>query len=111
MKPKRNSSPRYVGPKRDRISWPPHQRTDGDKPYLHPGEPKLLALGRWKNDKSLSTSWWLGCCACGFRHVLTFNVFRDISGDFWLACRAYADESTRPASVKRARKRRLSRSK
>lgn len=53
------------------------------------GEPTLLPLTRWENDKALHGQLHNGCCDCGLEHLLTFAVFRDGDGQFWLSKRAY----------------------
>ena len=91
---------KYVGPKRTRVSWPPQQASTMER-ALRSGEPLVKALQRFDGDKSLRANWFQGCCACGFRHLLTFEVFRQPQGDieYWLIIRAHGDEDTRPKSV------------
>lgn len=53
------------------------------------GEPNLIPLKRWENDRALHGQLWNGCCDCGLEHLLAFEVFRDHKGQFWLQKRAY----------------------
>lgn len=86
--------------------WPPHQTADEESDQLYPGETYVKLLRRFSNDRALTTHWWNGCCACGFRHLLVFKVFRkkNKSGEeFWLGISAYGDEESRPKKVVRVR--------
>ena len=56
------------------------------------GEPTLIPLRRWEYDKALHGQLWNACCGCGLEHLLTFEVFRDGDGRFWLAKRPYRVE-------------------
>ena len=95
---------KYSGPPRTAIKWPPKQTKEEGGTALRNGEPHLMPLKRYSNNKALSTDWWCACCACGFRHLTTFDVIRSPDGDWWLSARAYGDDKTRPRKVKRAKK-------
>lgn len=105
-RPAKPRNKKYVGPPRQKIQWPPHQTSDEGKDQLYPGEPFIRLLRRFPNDKSLTSHWWNTCCACGFRHLMVFRVFRKKNGDgeeFWLSSVVYADEKSRPIKVTRAK--------
>lgn len=93
--------PRYSGPKRTRTNWPPLQ-AEIDESKEHPkakgGEPWIVPLRRFANDKSAQAHTIHTCCGCGFRHFVTYQMFRQPQGrdEYWLAVRYYADEDTRP---------------
>lgn len=60
----------------------------------HDGEPTIIPLHRWENDKALHGQLWNGCCDCGLEHLLAFEIFRDAQGKFWLSKRAYRAPGT-----------------
>lgn len=72
---------------------------------MHEGEPFLIRLRRWDNARTVTAQEWASCCGCGFRHLLTYCVFRSPDGRWYLAKRAYADERTRPKQRRRAKRR------
>jgi hypothetical protein len=67
-------------------------------PQAKNGEPFIRPLRRFANNKSAQTHQWHTCCGCGFRHFVTYDVFRQPQGrdEYWIAVRYYADEDTRP---------------
>ena len=101
--------PRYSGPPRIRVSWPPTQTPREGK--LRAGEPVLHPLIRYANNKAAEAVETSRCCGCGFEHVMVYRVFLSSGGriknrpnDWWLTVSAYPVENTRPKRpVKRAK--------
>ena len=93
---------RYIGPPRTSIKWPPDQTPFQNGKQNRNGEPWVVPLRRFDMDKSSRASVWNTCCGCKFRHLVTYEVFRQPQdGDeYWLVVRNYADEKTRPKKVK-----------
>ena len=88
--------------------WPPQVAKKNSSDHMRPGQPMVLLLTREWGDKAATTSQWLGCCACGFRHLLAYEVFRAVASDdngehFWLSIRAYDDPASRPLKVVRSK--------
>ena len=67
---------------------PPVMRPDGYR-QMRDGEPRLLPLRRWENDRTLSTEMMVRCCDCGLQHMYTFNMLTDPDGNYYLMKRAY----------------------
>lgn len=86
--------------KKKRNDWPgPYIKRKYKKDGTHKvqgGEPIVLRLHRGINDRGLHTNEWQGCCGCGLRHLMTYEVFRETGGKYWMNIRAFADERTRP---------------
>ena len=53
------------------------------------GTPTYINLTRWGYDRALRGALWNKCCDCGLEHLLTFEVFKDGDGSFFLVKRAY----------------------
>ena len=57
------------------------------------GEPTLIVLRRFSNDKTLRGRIITGCCNCGLEHLLTFEVFPEPDqrhqDRWWLTKRSY----------------------
>lgn len=53
------------------------------------GEPTVIQLRRWENDRTLSADHRLVCCDCRLEHLMTYNVLRGPDGEFYLVVRPY----------------------
>lgn len=76
-----------------RIKWPPEPRKgekDKDGNHLRiDGEPCYIPLERHPYDSALRGDIRHQCCDCGAEHVVTFAVFRQTGGNWFLVKRVY----------------------
>ena len=56
------------------------------------GEPISVYLTKYTNDSCLHAQHWQHCCDCGLRHLITYEVYRDRVGRYFLNTRAYRDD-------------------
>lgn len=71
-------TPRKVTPKGDFV--------------MRPGEPTILSMDRWPNDRALHTADYRACCNCGLEHIYDYAVFRTWGKEgwtYWLQIRPY----------------------
>lgn len=72
---------------------PNYQR---DARIMSDGEPNIVPLVNYDNERSTRGADWVICCGCGLRHLMSYEVFTTPDKKFHLVARAYADERTRP---------------
>ena len=78
-----------------KVWWPPkaeRPKHQGRTRVNREGEPITVQLKRFLPDNSMRCVIDNGCCDCGLRHHLIFEVFRDAKGDWYLNKRAYRIE-------------------
>ena len=90
------------------LDWLPKPHVTKDGENVKAGEPHVVHLNAYTNDRALHGSYESECCGCGFVHIRTIEVFKAPDGDFYANFRAYAFEDTRP---KRSKKRTRTRKK
>lgn len=56
---------------------------------MRDGEPDMIRLTRWPNDRTLHAQQWVVCCDCGLAHVYTYEIVRVSDDEWWLSRRAY----------------------
>ena len=52
------------------------------------GEPRFYELGKFANDKTLTTHYIDKCCGCGLEHQNTYNVLK-VKKKWYMIVRAY----------------------
>ena len=92
MKKRKATKPKY----KNLMDLEPYFKSDG--PVVD-GEPNLLKLHRFEHDRSLRGQENVGCCACGYIHLMTYDIWTEGKGDWWLKARAYSRQETWPKKV------------
>lgn len=75
-----------------KIPWPPkpHKiRVVKGVQQNGEGDTTVIPLKRQPHDQALRGQLWNTCCDCDLTHFITFEVFRDKTGHFFLNKRAY----------------------
>lgn len=66
------------------------------------GEPSLLAMDRWPNDRALVTHQWSSCCNCRMQHFTTYQVFLPLAGNRpYMISRSYVNPDRKGKKVRR----------
>lgn len=69
------------------MTWLPKRYKPGKKNV--DGEPTFISLTLFRGDGALRGRVFVKCCECGLEHLVTYEIFRDRKGQYWMARRGY----------------------